>query len=656
MTRKLSICYIVLISLILHISTQVSYGQEKLSLDHLQHLKSLFGPRLSPDGTHILLLSRKSDYEDNKYINTLFLIDKTTGHHRILTHDRPRVRQAEWSPDGSEITFLAADSDRKTQIFSLPFEGGEARQLTKNETGVIAYHWSPDGRAIGYLSRDKAPEKPEKDKHLKSFEVGTDWYLAEGPPRPANLWIYSTDDGEERRLTSKAGGLNIFTGGFEWSPDGTRIVYLSQERPHSAEYLHSRLEWIDVESGKTHELPENFAVVAPIFSKDGSRILYRKPNGNEPFFVPNGLYQRQLVGARTEGPVFELDRNIEFCDFFSDGRILITGNQGTGKGMWVGGYDGNYWEIDLHDIIVNDIHIGPTNELVFIGSSGNQPPELFYMRDLDSKPEKLTTFNQTLGDLKLGQVTPITWETDGFQADGVVTYPPDYTAGQAYPLLLYIHGGPMSASLTNFDFYAQAMASEGWIVFRPNYRGSNNLGKAYQRAVVNDAGAGPGRDVMAGIEKLKEMGIVDESRMAVSGWSYGGFMTVWLTSHYQVWKAAVAGAAVTDWFDWYNLADMNRWSGYGLGGSPWLNDNARNYWEQSPISYAHQIQTPTLILHNTKDPRVTVTQSYKLFYNLQDRGVETQFIAYPLGGHFPQDPVHRLDVYRRWIQWIKERL
>jgi dipeptidyl aminopeptidase/acylaminoacyl peptidase len=381
-----------------------------------------------------------------------------------------------------------------------------------------------------------------------------------------------------------------------------------------------------------------------------------KPIGEEPFFVPNGLYVSNLVGPSAEGPLFELDRNISFYDYLSDGRVLVTANHGTKTGMWIGEYDGKFKEIDLHDIIVNDIHVGQRDELVFIGSRGNQPPELFYMETSDSKPEKISNFNQFVDDLKLGKVSSITWETDGFQADGVLIYPPDYVDNQQYPLLLYIHGGPMSASLTSFDFYAQAMAAEGWIIFRPNYRGSNNLGKDYQRAVVNDAGAGPGRDVMAGIDKLKAMGIIDVDRMAVSGWSYGGFMTVWLTSHYQVWKAAVAGASVTDWFDWYNLADMNRWSGYGLGGSPWLNDNAQNYWKQSPISYAHQIQTPTLILHNTKDPRVTVTQSFKLFYNLKDRGVETKFIAYPLPGHFPQDPVHRLDVYKRWIQWIKERL
>jgi dipeptidyl aminopeptidase/acylaminoacyl peptidase len=153
---------------------------------------------------------------------------------------------------------------------------------------------------------------------------------------------------------------------------------------------------------------------------------------------------------------------------------------------------------------------------------------------------------------------------------------------------------------------------------------------------------------------VKAMGIVDEDRIAVSGWSYGGYMTAWLTAHYQGWRAAVAGAAVTDWFDWYSLADMNTWAGLGLGGSPWLNDNAMNYWRQSPMAYAHQIRTPTLILSTTGDPRVTVTQSYKLYHALRDNGVEVTFIAYPTGGHFPPDPVHQRDLRRRWIDWIRK--
>ena len=210
----------------------------------------------------------------------------------------------------------------------------------------------------------------------------------------------------------------------------------------------------------------------------------------------------------------------------------------------------------------------------------------------------------------------------------------------------------MFSSTEGFDTFAHMMAAKDWIVFSPNYRGSNNMGSRFQRAVINDAGDGPGRDVMAGLAAVKARGYVDGNRVAVSGWSYGGFMTTWLIAHYQGWTAAVAGAAVTDWFDWYNLADMNTWAGYGLGGSPWLNDNAHAYWKQSPIAYATKIRTPTLILSNTDDPRVTVTQSYKLYHALKDNNVPVQFIVYPIPGHSPQDPVHRKDVNHRWIEWI----
>jgi len=261
-------------------------------------------------------------------------------------------------------------------------------------------------------------------------------------------------------------------------------------------------------------------------------------------------------------------------------------------------------------------------------------------------------------------VESISWDgPDGFKEHGVLVYPPDYNENKKYPLVLVIHGGPMWTStqgftfrgqpLYSYGFFRHLMAARDWIVFDPNYRGSNNMGREYQRAIINDAGDGPGRDVMAGIAAVKEKVLVDEDRIALYGWSYGGFMTTWLIGHYQGFKAAVAGAAVTDWLDYYNLADINVWTGYGLGGSPWLNNNVKNYLEQSPITYAPNIRTPTLILSNTDDPRVTVTQSYKLYHALKDNGVPVQFIAYPLPGHFPADPVHQRDVYRRSIEWIE---
>jgi dipeptidyl aminopeptidase/acylaminoacyl peptidase len=217
-----------------------------------------------------------------------------------------------------------------------------------------------------------------------------------------------------------------------------------------------------------------------------------------------------------------------------------------------------------------------------------------------------------------------------------------------------VHGGPRTASLETFSSQAQIFASQGWIVFQPNYRGSDNVGNAYQSAIFNDAGDGPGRDVMAGVAAVRKRGVVDEARVAVSGWSYGGYMTTWLLGHYPGWTVAVAGAAVTDWIDQYNLNDGNVGGAGSFGGSPWTGTLMDAYRAQSPITYATKIKAPTLVMSNTGDYRVTVTQSYKLYHAMKDNDVETKFIAYPLAGHNAADPVHQRDVQRRWMEWIAE--
>jgi dipeptidyl aminopeptidase/acylaminoacyl peptidase len=221
-------------------------------------------------------------------------------------------------------------------------------------------------------------------------------------------------------------------------------------------------------------------------------------------------------------------------------------------------------------------------------------------------------------------------------------------------VILFIHGGPNAASLLNFSAASQAMAGRGYIVFSPNYRGSDNFGNTYYRAVVKNAGDGPGRDVMAGLAVLKQRPYVDSTRIFVSGTSYGGYMTSWLIGHFGGWKAAVAGAAVTDLADEYNFGDGNVGWSYFTGGSPWTVEGEKLTREQSPITYVRNMKTPTLITSTTGDVRVPVTQSYKLFRALSDLGVETKFIGYPVGGHGPGDPVRLTNWYDRWLEWIEQ--
>jgi len=243
---------------------------------------------------------------------------------------------------------------------------------------------------------------------------------------------------------------------------------------------------------------------------------------------------------------------------------------------------------------------------------------------------------------------------DHIRADGVVTYPPDFDPARKWPLVLILHGGPTDFVSIAFDPLAQLMATQGWIVFQPNYRGSDNLGNDFQRSIVPGAGSGPGRDVFAGLETLKKQGYVDTSRIAVSGWSYGGFMTVWMIGHYPGWRAAVAGAAAMDLTDMYALSDLNVMRRHAITGSPWTQGREAHYREESPLSQAAKIRTPTLLLSNTGDSRVAISQSYKLFRALEDNGVETRFVAYPTSGHLPVGPIRERDVYRRWIDWIQD--
>ena len=209
-----------------------------------------------------------------------------------------------------------------------------------------------------------------------------------------------------------------------------------------------------------------------------------------------------------------------------------------------------------------------------------------------------------------------------------------------------------------FSARAQWLASHGWVVFQPNYRGSDNLGNDYQAAIWNDAGAGPGRDVMSGVDLLIQRGIADPSRMAVSGWSYGGYMTTWLLGNYpDRWRAGIAGASVTDHIDQYVLSDIHSSVATYYGGSPFTDPKRlQAYREQAPITYATSIKAPTLVLCDTGDQRVPISESFILYHVLRDNGVKTKFIAYPVAGHHPSDPVHRRDRERRWAAWLQEHL
>jgi dipeptidyl aminopeptidase/acylaminoacyl peptidase len=446
--------------------------------------------------------------------------------------------------------------------------------------------------------------------------------------------------------------------GFDWAPEGDALVMVVRPSGHSGGYFRTSLQLLDLASRERPTIvPEGTFPTGGKVSPDGRLISFHRPRRvGHADLLPAGVFVLPRSGGEPRDLTAGIDRDLQSMTWLPDGGMLVYGPDRTTVGVWHQPLEGPTRRLDLGSVEpISEVSASGVGRAAFIGKEPHGPPELYVMDGPEWTPRRATSFNGEIASRAMGRVESVVWPgPDGFEMTGVLIYPPGYREGREYPLVLKIHGGPMATDTEGFSPVDQIFAAQGWLVFRPNYRGSNNQGEAFSRAIVNDAGDGPARDIMSGIELLKSRGLVDESRIAVSGWSYGGFMTVWLTAHYDGWAAAVAGAPVTDWFDQYAASDLNTLFGFDLGGSPWLNENAENYRRQSPISYAHRIRTPTLILSTTGDERVPVSSSYKLFHALKDNDVELKFVAYPVSGHFPYDPVHTEDLFRRWIDWIEE--
>lgn len=652
-----------------------------IELDDFAKISSVSDPQISPDGKSIAFVRSRVNLDQDRADRDLLIIDIASGAPRALTHDRKGVGSPRWSPEGDRLAFEAVDTtakDPKLQLFVLPMTGGEAHRLTDVPDGIEQFAWSPNGQQIAFVTSDEPENKKEIEKHLDAFEVGDNDFLTTAAPTPSHLWLVAAEGGKPRRLTQGAWSLaksappSSPASPINWSPDGKSILFTRQEHPQFGDADQTTLQIIDIDSGAmrrvtTHEKFESFG----LFSPDGTKIAYWYPRDSDP----NNQIEIVVTptpatsgGSPADGAIATsaIDHNIARVIWMPDSNsIIVGGHDATQVSMWLQPLGANAAapkKLNLGDISPAwafwvDAFVGRKGEIAFTGSTPTQPSELYYMASANDTPRRLTNFNANIAALKLGKAEKLEWQgPDNFAEDGVLIYPPDYDKDKKYPLVAYVHGGPTASSITAFSFFAQYLASRGYIVFSPNYRGSDNLGNAYQRAIFNDAGDGPGRDVIAGIDAIKKLNIIDENKIAVSGWSYGGYMTSWLIGHYNFWKAAVAGAPVTDLYDEYNLSDGNVTGRYSFKGSPYVGDNLKDYRAQSPITYWEKIKTPTLLLHDTGDARVTITQSYSLFHALKDNGVEVKFWAYPVGGHFPGDPVRQMDVYRRWADWLEQHL
>jgi dipeptidyl aminopeptidase/acylaminoacyl peptidase len=642
--------------------------------DDYARLVKVSSPALSPDGKSAVVIASHVSWNEDRYDSDLVFIDLATGAQRTLTDHRRGLSGAAFSPDGSRLAFIADDGtgdDARSQVFVMPLDGGDAKPVTHAKEGVNQFAWRPDGAALAYVAEDPTPERKGADRFRDSFIFTTEPIVARDAPQLAHIYLLTLSDGQSSQLTF--GSQSVTTGEAEstlsWSPDGKLLAFTVAPDDILNDESYSHAVLLDVETHAMRALTPHAAWESdPLISPDGTRVAYSFSNGDGQVNLSQ-LYVTTPSGGSSEPVSASVDRDVADSAWARDSKSLyFSVPDRTSLAIYratlgskperlsLDGVTAGIPGITTGAVVASSLRdaIAADGTIVFVASSSKQPPELF-KRTPDGVVSRLTNFNAAIAGLQLASAQSISFATSlGISGDGVLYRPPDFVAGKKYPMVVYIHGGPTSSSALGFDFWAQVMAARGWLVLRPNYRGSNDLGLAYQRAVLYDPEEGPGKDIMAAVKVVRATGIVDDSRIAVCGWSYGGIMTAWMISKYHIWKAAVSGASVNDWTTDYGTADDSLADEDLFHGSPFVGDNAAEWRRDSAISYASQVTTPVLILSDVGDNRDPFATSSMYWRALRDNHKDATLRVWPVNGHFPHDPVREVDVYHYWIDFIAQ--
>lgn len=624
--------------------------------------------QISPDGKSVVFVIRRWDGHAAVYTHELHVVDvRGQADHRLLSGSMDAF-SPRWSPDGKTIAFLAPEGRPGTplQIY-MTRRDGKAHRLTKMPTDVQEIVWSPDSKTIAFVAADP-PDRVAVHSQGGRFDAGENGDTAHAAAMPSQLWIVPVSGAKPTKLTTGPASVNAAEAygnpapQISWSPDSSSIAIIRWPTADANDDDKAAVELIDV---KTHAgkrvTPQLLLGGTLAFSPDG-RIAYLSPRDDTRV----NEFDAQVVttaGAAAGVWMQSVDREIAGLRWMPDGSMLAGGFDGTHVGLWLQAPDGQAMQLALGDVSpvcerqFCDVSVSGSGSIAFAGAGPDRPTDVYVMTTTGSMPRRITHYSDEIASLDLGSNETVEWNgPDGFHENGVLTYPPGFSRDKQYPLVVLLHGGisAYTRAMSGSWPVPELIAAHGYVVFAPNFRGSDNSGNAYQSAVFDDSVVGPSRDIMAGVKHIEGLGFIDTSREAVCGWSYGGLFTSWLTTQFHNWRAAVAGAAINDWAEDYD--DAGEGNGikkrYFFGGSPYVDDHMKDFVAQSPITYARNITTPTLIWGTTDDPAVPVVQSFAMYRALKDNGVPVRFVLYPASTHGPRDALQAVDLTELWVGWL----
>lgn len=637
-----------------------------LTAQDLYEFQLITDCEISPDGRHVIFAVQRVDKEKEKTYSNLWIVPTAgDGDPRQFTYGDQVDSQPKWSPDGSRIAFVSnRQAEDQPQIHVIPFGGGEARPLTDLKGEFATFEWSPDGTQLvcQFRKKDQAAIEREEDEQKKklgvvSRHVTRAFFKLDGrgflPEECWHLWTIDADTGEGTQLTS--GDVHDETWP-SWSPDGSEIVFLSN-RSEDPDLDPDAVDLFVMPAAggdfRKIEMPVG-PKFDPGFSPDGRWIAYAGREGRGEWWRNTSLW---IVPADGSGEVGNLTGQLDVHvsnatindlpgglpmtppTWSKDSqRIHFQVSRHGNTTLHAIGLDGDresYATVIGADGVVGAFSLDDAQSTLAYMHAGMGTPAQVWVRDVPAgEPRQLTHFNEDLlQERDLGEIEEVWFEgAAGDELQGWILKPPAFDEAQQYPAILEIHGGPrvQYGNLLMHEFYF--LAAQGYVVFFSNPRGGQGYGEAHAKVTWNDWGAPAFDDLMAWTDFVQSKPYVDESRLGVTGGSYGGYMTNWIIGHTDRFKAAVTQRSVSNLISMYGSSDFNWMFQYEFRDEPpW--ENLENYWRQSPMKYIGNAKTPTLVIHSEQDLRCAIEQGEQVFVALKKLGVDTELVRFPDESH-----------------------
>ena len=671
MLRRRQSFIVLILILALASANSAQTARRPLKVDDMSRVRLVSDPQVSPDGNWVAYTVTTTNVKDDKSNSHIWMVNIDGSNNRQITFSNESENSPRWSPDGKYISFTSSrpGKTRGNQVWLLDRNGGEAMQLTEIKGRLQGHEWSPDSKRLALVIGDPDPDAdpnpspqpgatPRVPKPIVidryRYKQDGQGYLLSG--RHSYIYLFDIATKKLDRLTKSKWDESSPA----WSPDGTRIAFMSNHADDPDRDPAAQLYVVDAKPGSTEKAltPPGTRTgrSRPEWSPDGKWIAFLE--GDEMKYGAYSMDHISLVA--TDGskpparfmPTEELDRGVGGVRFSPDGksiRFLVVDDRSVypARANLTGG---NVERLLSGPIVVGTWNTSGGRSVMLSG--GNTKVTEVYVFEND-KLRQLTTQNDALlAELDLGITEEVGFQSkDGTQVNALLTYPVGYVKGTRVPLLLRIHGGPNSQDQHSFSLERQIFAAHGYAVLAVNYRGSAGRGQKFSRSIFADWGNYEVQDLLAGVDHVIKMGVADPDRLGIGGWSYGGILTDYVIATDNRFKAATSGAGTAFTVAFYGTDQYITQYDHEIG-PPWNPKAWETYQKISyPFLHADRIQTPTLFMGGERDFNVPIEGSEQMYQALRTLGIDTQLVIYPNENHSIMRPSYQRDRMERYLAW-----